>query len=1117
MKITNLEIGGYGVWTGLKLQRLTDGLNVVYGPNEAGKSTLLQFVRSVLYGFNAERLRYVPPIHGGRAGGSMEVFGSHGRCNIVRHAPLDERPGPGEIIVTTADGTRQGDQVLRGLLANLDEPTFNNVFAISLHEIQELNTLSDTQAADLLYSITAGLDRVSLTEVARELEASRNRILDRHGAPCQIAQMLDQREQLRRQIDDHHGQTLTYARLASDRKQLDHDLARLDEEKLEHLKQLSVRELAVGLRDRWKRHRAIGDELSAQGTPAAVPPDAVEKLEAIKQRGRAHEDRIENMHRRGQTLRHEANRLPVNEALGRHGGRIEATLEQDPWLRALESQIADLERQREELHGSMLEEYERAGLGKVSRTDRLPKFSHGDLARLRAPARNLIAATNRSKQHRNEASTAKETASSMGQQVAQALTSRNASDLSAAMERAGNLVNLLRRRIQIDERLEQMARNEKELQEQVHGFMQNQIPPLNTVYALAGIFVVGAVLLGIQIMYPTITGHNGWVLIPLGIGVLVLAVLGRYWLQRTNDDQLDACQNQLQLLQKQIRQSSDERASLDAHLPRGGGPMVSRLAAAEKELASLEDLAPLDTQHASAQQQATATAHRAGQTEEELSAARRAWRAGLDQAGLPPHFRPRHVKQVMRVASRVRDMQSRLARMEEELGQRRRERDMLHGRVAQLVADCGIDTHAKHPMEKVLELSEAYARQQNDLARREKIRRHLKKLHHYRGKADAAIEKLKRRRLHLLRQAGAESEEHLHRIVADAARIENLKHEHETLGHEIHNALGEQHPIDLIRQHLEGPAAANLDASRNDARTRLAALEKETHQRHEKRGQLAAQMKALTDDRQMAGKQLDLAALEKRIEDAIGRWQVLAVTAKMLESIRASYETDRQPETLQEASRYLSEMTQGRYPRVWTPVGERILRVNDAEGRSLPVEVLSRGTREQLFLSLRLALAAFYARRGAPLPLVLDDVLVNFDMERAKAAASVLRDFGAAGHQLLVFTCHEHIAKLFRTLRVPVNDLPDNSQRDHAPLVFDEEPRERTEKPKKAPRPASLPRRPPSRPRLAEVEESPYVEEMVKPAVEVLEAPAPEELPWEPEKRQQEEAFDDTADVWEEE
>lgn len=73
-------------------------------------------------------------------------------------------------------------------------------------------------------------------------------------------------------------------------------------------------------------------------------------------------------------------------------------------------------------------------------------------------------------------------------------------------------------------------------------------------------------------------------------------------------------------------------------------------------------------------------------------------------------------------------------------------------------------------------------------------------------------------------------------------------------------------------------------------------------------------------------------------------------------------------------------------------------------------------------------MASSYARRGSPLPLVLDDVLVNFDAERAKAAAAVLRDFAAAGHQLLVFTCHEHIHRLFKSLKVPVSSLPSNAE-----------------------------------------------------------------------------------------
>ena len=114
-----------------------------------------------------------------------------------------------------------------------------------------------------------------------------------------------------------------------------------------------------------------------------------------------------------------------------------------------------------------------------------------------------------------------------------------------------------------------------------------------------------------------------------------------------------------------------------------------------------------------------------------------------------------------------------------------------------------------------------------------------------------------------------------------------------------------------------------------------------------------------------------------------------------------------------------------------------------------------------MFLSLRLALAACYARRGAPLPLVLDDVLVNFDTQRAEAAAVVLRDFAAAGHQVLVFTCHEHILQMFKSLRVPTSRLPDNMGAEPATIVFDEPAREkakrRTSPAARPPSPASTP------------------------------------------------------------
>jgi uncharacterized protein YhaN len=1109
MKLLALEIDGFGVWSGLKLQRMSEGLNVVYGPNEAGKSTVLHFIRSALYGFSPERRRYLPPLHGGKPGGWIEVSAGGQQYQIARFPSPDGHSRLDEALVTSGDGNRHSEQIMKALLAGIDEATFNNVFAVSLNEMQELGTLTGTQAADMLYSIAAGMDRVSLVEVLRELETTRNRIVDRGGASSQVTQLMNQREQIRRQIEEQQSHGQAYFRLAGERDTIERELSRLEEEKSELCQQLDLRDLAATVRDRWHRHRALGEELDGLGPQSAVPSDAIERLEAIKQRAKRHQEGLDRLQRHRQALRREAEELHVNEALGRQGARIAATLEQDPWLRAPESQISDLEKQRQDLNATMFAEYEKMGLGKPAKPDRLPHFSPQALTRLRGPGRRVQECLKKSKLHQRDAEDAHHAAKSVHEQVSAALSDRQAPDLATATEQAGNLVNLLRRRMQLDEGLEQMARNEKELQEQAQTLLQRQVPTGNTTLLLGVIFVAGVLILSLGILvFPAWTSTGFFALIGVGLLIATGGVLYRYTLLRANDQQLEEGQTQLALLQKQIKQTKDERAVLDDQLPQGGGPMAARLAAAERELAELENLAPLETRHTAARQDASETARRATQAEEDLRAARRAWHDGLEKAGLPLNFSPRNVRQVARLAGHIRDLQARLSLMDEELGQRRRERDMLHSRVAQLVVDCGAKVESEDPMEKVLELSEMLTGQEARIARREVIRRRLRKLRRARAKGLAAVARQHQRRKQLLRQCGAESEEHLQRLAAEVARVENLRREHKHLDHDLAATIGSRAPQSVIKQHLEGPGAAHLDASRDDLRARLAGIEKEIRRRIETRGRLAAEMKGLADDRQLAARQLDLASLQQRIDEAISRWQVLAVTGQILESIRSSYETDRQPETLREASVYFNQMTQGRYRRVWTPVGERVLRVEDADGHWLPVDVLSRGAREQLFLSLRLSLAAHFARRGAPLPLILDDVLVNFDMERAKAAAQVLRDFSVQGQQMLIFTCHEHIAKLFRALKAPVNELPSNLERDPAPLIFDDSPREKSKKPL---RPSPGARKPAAKMRMAEIEEP--VE------MEPLTAVATEEPPEVPEPRYEEplEPLEPLGEVWEEE
>ncbi|MFN5275115.1 MAG: ATP-binding protein, partial [Planctomycetota bacterium] len=202
MKIRDVQIDGFGVWSGLSVDSMPEGMTVFYGPNEAGKTTLMNFLRTMFYGFTPERrARYLPPVHGGKPGGAMRVTGPGGGYEIARRATLNDASVFGQLTVTSSDGITQGQHRLTSLLGNVDESIFTNVFAIGLRELQELSTLDDTAAADELYKLSSGLDRVSLVDVIRQLRTARSTIASASDENAQLQSMLAKREKLRDEIE----------------------------------------------------------------------------------------------------------------------------------------------------------------------------------------------------------------------------------------------------------------------------------------------------------------------------------------------------------------------------------------------------------------------------------------------------------------------------------------------------------------------------------------------------------------------------------------------------------------------------------------------------------------------------------------------------------------------------------------------------------------------------------------------------------------------------------------------------------------------------------------------------------------------------------------------------
>jgi uncharacterized protein YhaN len=71
---------------------------------------------------------------------------------------------------------------------------------------------------------------------------------------------------------------------------------------------------------------------------------------------------------------------------------------------------------------------------------------------------------------------------------------------------------------------------------------------------------------------------------------------------------------------------------------------------------------------------------------------------------------------------------------------------------------------------------------------------------------------------------------------------------------------------------------------------------------------------------------------------------------------------------------------------------------------------MSAGTRDQLYLALRLATLEHYFERSEPLPFIVDDILIQFDDERTRATLEALTDLSAKT-QVILFTHHERVAE----------------------------------------------------------------------------------------------------------
>jgi chromosome segregation protein len=155
---------------------------------------------------------------------------------------------------------------------------------------------------------------------------------------------------------------------------------------------------------------------------------------------------------------------------------------------------------------------------------------------------------------------------------------------------------------------------------------------------------------------------------------------------------------------------------------------------------------------------------------------------------------------------------------------------------------------------------------------------------------------------------------------------------------------------------------------------------------------------------------------EQEAKDLARQWVVLKLASHMLNASMESYREQQADPVMTRAGALFSLLTGGRFARLVQDYGgddELQLLAERAGGERVPLDGLSEGTGDQLYLALRLAFLEDYSTRNEPAPLVVDDIFQTFDDDRT---ASGLRALAGTAEcfQTILFTHETSVVEIAR-------------------------------------------------------------------------------------------------------
>ena len=1041
MILKRLAIDRFGIWRDWEVNEIPRGLTVFFGPNETGKSTLLEFLRGMFFGF-APRSHFADAEQR-EMGGTLVVEHLGKEVTIFRRWASDRQE---EVKLTVGDQDVSPEELTRSLCP-VDEATFNAVFALGLEDLAYLRTLEEGKTAELLYELSLGADRAVLWQALTDFQ--------RHFAEVQnkkeIVELEKERARLLNSVEEAGHQTRQHVRWRATRERLRSEIQLL-EKRLRLLEQEKEScEAILNLEPKWQEYREIIGRLRDLGKLQRVSKAALRRIDRLRVKIAAAREDLSKWRDALRKQEEAVANLPVNAMTLEHAAEIEAIRLHRDEIAVCREQLCDLERRHSELlqaRSTIWNELTTSEHGRDADSskqdlplDAVPKFDQrgtpkvwSELRRWVKRWQKIMAEKQRiAEEHRRRLIEQDE----LHKQIQLGLEKYGAKDPQVALEERSQRATALRRIRQLTEQESALKRRIEDVATEYRQQLARLLPSWQTWATTGSLSIPGLtlVLLSlIALLGGPGSGTLGLITLVIGAAMMAGGIGAKAFSEHRHHASVEVLRQDLDVLRRELETISLEQQKLSQEVKVSPSEVDRLLSHLEQEIRELEPIAVLQTKLAEISQRVEVSRKMLQRMEDKEHRVAFKVREMSETLQMPVVQDAQHAAQLWLAARRLRNVDRRLASVTKKMREWQDRLAAWQERVFRLARICGQATGSEDVLQVLDELVRDYEtsvenrRRHLDVNRTKRLRH--RRIRHIRGR----IKRLTTRYRAMLRELGARTSEDLVTIRQNWEHAQDLRRQAKEIRRELKAALvstgiGDQTGVAATLQEAKAKHRACVEEIETTT-DRLRNLE-------DKCREAETEIQRLLQAREIDQAKLALVALEEHLQRHARRRQTFLLLAHFLERVRHHYEMENQPETLQRASVFLSQMTETRYRRVWTPIKEQTLLVEDASGRSWRIEELSRGTREQLFLSLRLAIVQRSTKQGICLPLVLDDVLVNFDTQRAQAACRTLHTFAEETSQVLLLTCHDHIAQLCSEMSVPVANLEMASgKRRTAPSFF---------------------------------------------------------------------------------